>query len=557
MLSLDGKANRLATMIRNNLGAAMQGLAVVPLFAGYRPRRRPTRRKAGRIFSFDVAGGLYEETGYDAHRLRLAVRQVGAEEALPARAEPRRGGPARRRGALRRGRRRHRDRRARPDPPDLPGRHDRDRRGHPPAHRRRDRRGRRGGRRRAAWRTRAAEPPPRPSTPDRRPTEGEPPPWPCSSTPRPSRSCATARSTPARASPGAAASSCSPTPAACCSSPRTRRRALHKVSEIYDRIGFAAVGRYNEFENLRRGRRADGRPARLLATTAATSPAGRWPTRTRRPSARSSPSSQAVRGGDLRRRGRRDRRPTTSSTGSPTTARSATSRATWRWAARPRRSPTCSRRAHRADMTLAERWSSAVKALGSVGGEGGAPRTIAANQLEVAVLDRARRGRAFRRITGAALTGLLNGDAKAAAPAAEAPADGESADDAAAQETGDAKPPAPGPDKPTSSAGSADLECPPAPTDQRRAAPRPVVRLGAARSRRSLARRGRPPVAVVAVPGHRRRPARRRSRPSAPSPAPRATLPVVQGVPPVVPLAVGDRVRPAPSRRRTPPAAAR
>ena len=59
MLSLDGKANRLATMIRGNLGAAMQGLAVVPLFAGFdldaadpapgrpdlqlRRRRRPLR----------------------------------------------------------------------------------------------------------------------------------------------------------------------------------------------------------------------------------------------------------------------------------------------------------------------------------------------------------------------------------------------------------------------------------------------------------------------------------------------------------------------------------
>ena len=42
-----------------------------------------------------------------------------------------------------------------------------------------------------------------------------------------------------------------PTPTACCSSPRTSRPSLHKVSEIYDRIGFAAVGRYNEFENLR------------------------------------------------------------------------------------------------------------------------------------------------------------------------------------------------------------------------------------------------------------------------------------------------------------------
>src|SRR5438067_9272109 len=65
MLSIDGKANRLATMIRNNLGAALQGLAVVPLFAGYDVDARDAVG-AGRIFSFDVAGGLYEERGYDA-----------------------------------------------------------------------------------------------------------------------------------------------------------------------------------------------------------------------------------------------------------------------------------------------------------------------------------------------------------------------------------------------------------------------------------------------------------------------------------------------------------
>jgi len=64
MLSLDGKANRLATMIRNNLGAALQGLAVVPLFAGYDLDASDPAR-AGRIFSFDVAGGVYEETGFD------------------------------------------------------------------------------------------------------------------------------------------------------------------------------------------------------------------------------------------------------------------------------------------------------------------------------------------------------------------------------------------------------------------------------------------------------------------------------------------------------------
>jgi len=56
LLSLDGKANRLSTMIRGNLGLAMQGLAVVPVFAGY-----DLERATGRIFSYDVTGGRYEE----------------------------------------------------------------------------------------------------------------------------------------------------------------------------------------------------------------------------------------------------------------------------------------------------------------------------------------------------------------------------------------------------------------------------------------------------------------------------------------------------------------
>jgi proteasome beta subunit len=55
-LSLEGKANRLATIVRANLGGAMQGLVVVPLFAGYDPDEG-----VGRIFSYDVAGGRYEE----------------------------------------------------------------------------------------------------------------------------------------------------------------------------------------------------------------------------------------------------------------------------------------------------------------------------------------------------------------------------------------------------------------------------------------------------------------------------------------------------------------
>ncbi|GAB94553.1 proteasome beta subunit [Kineosphaera limosa] len=56
VLSLEGKANRLAAMLRGNLGLAMQGLAVVPLFAGY-----DLDYGHGRMFSYDVTGGCYEE----------------------------------------------------------------------------------------------------------------------------------------------------------------------------------------------------------------------------------------------------------------------------------------------------------------------------------------------------------------------------------------------------------------------------------------------------------------------------------------------------------------
>ncbi len=59
VLSLDGKANRLSTMVRGNLGMAMQGLAVVPLFAGF-----DLEGAVGRIFSYDITGGRYEEHSF-------------------------------------------------------------------------------------------------------------------------------------------------------------------------------------------------------------------------------------------------------------------------------------------------------------------------------------------------------------------------------------------------------------------------------------------------------------------------------------------------------------
>ena len=60
-LSLEGKANRLSAFVRGNMGAAMQGLVVVPLFAGY-----DEVAGRGRIFSYDVAGGRYEERPFHA-----------------------------------------------------------------------------------------------------------------------------------------------------------------------------------------------------------------------------------------------------------------------------------------------------------------------------------------------------------------------------------------------------------------------------------------------------------------------------------------------------------
>ncbi|WP_116048026.1 proteasome subunit beta [Amycolatopsis palatopharyngis] len=65
-LSLDGKTNKLANMVKGNLDAAMAGLAVLPLFVGYDVEARDPKR-AGRIISFDVTGGRYEENaGYHA-----------------------------------------------------------------------------------------------------------------------------------------------------------------------------------------------------------------------------------------------------------------------------------------------------------------------------------------------------------------------------------------------------------------------------------------------------------------------------------------------------------
>jgi proteasome beta subunit len=81
-LSLEGKANQLGQMIRGNLPMAMQGLAVLPLFAGY-----DVRRRTGRIFNYDLTGGRYEESDYHATgsggRDARTTMKLGYREALP------------------------------------------------------------------------------------------------------------------------------------------------------------------------------------------------------------------------------------------------------------------------------------------------------------------------------------------------------------------------------------------------------------------------------------------------------------------------------------------
>lgn len=83
-LSLAGKANRLAGMVRSNLGAAMQGFAAIPLFVGFDTHEEDPAQ-AGRIVSYDVLGGGYDESGgYHA----IGSGSLFAKSALKKRHDP-------------------------------------------------------------------------------------------------------------------------------------------------------------------------------------------------------------------------------------------------------------------------------------------------------------------------------------------------------------------------------------------------------------------------------------------------------------------------------------
>src|SRR5690349_16353782 len=215
---------------------------------------------------------------------------------------------------------------------------------------------------------------------------------------------------------------------------------LRKISELYDRIGFAAVGRYNEFENLRRAgvRMADltgysydrrdvtGRGLANIYTQTL----GAIFTETQKPyeveicvaQVGSSPETDELY--RITYDGSVMDEPGFMAMGGQAEAISNVLR---------------ERHDTAADLTSA--LALAAEALGSVGGENGQPRRLEAEQLEVAVLDRRRKGRAFRRIAGAALTPLLQGS-----------------HDVPEEDLGDvdAAPPGHAEDKPTVSAASAD-----------------------------------------------------------------------------------------------------
>nr|WP_244615989.1 proteasome subunit alpha [Stackebrandtia albiflava] len=190
---------------------------------------------------------------------------------------------------------------------------------------------------------------------------------------------------------------------------------LHKISELYDRIGFAAVGRYNEFENLRaagvrmadlRGYAYDRRDVkpRPLAKAYAQTLGAIFTEQTKPFEVEICVAGVAARPEDdelyrLTYDGSINDEPGYLVMGGQSD-----------------RVGVVLKDGHRFDAGLQEAFDLALRALGSVGGEGDKPRTIGAEWLEVAVLDRFREGRTFRRIRGAALAALLPEDTGGKAP---------------------------------------------------------------------------------------------------------------------------------------------
>jgi len=186
-------------------------------------------------------------------------------------------------------------------------------------------------------------------------------------------------------------------------------RALHKISEIYDRIGFAAVGKYNEFENLRVAgvRYADLRgysydredvTARGLANAYAQTLGTSFTTE-------SKPLEVEIVVAEVGRAAAGDQIYRLAYDGSVTDEHGYVV-----MGGQAERLGGLLAQEWRPGLTLPEVLAVAVRTLGSPTEDGGEARSIPAPQLEVAVLDRTRPRRTFRRLAGALLEDLLGTD---------------------------------------------------------------------------------------------------------------------------------------------------
>jgi proteasome alpha subunit len=183
-------------------------------------------------------------------------------------------------------------------------------------------------------------------------------------------------------------------------------KALHKISEIYDRIAFAAVGKYNEFENLRvagvrladmRGYSYDRRDVtgRALANAYAQTLGSIFMENQKPYEVEIVVAEVGIDPAD-------DQIYRLTYDGSVADEQG--------FVAMGGQADTISsslREHHRADASLSEAVRAALAALQTGVGANGTDRTLTADSLEVAVLDRTRRRRQFKRIIGAQLDGLV------------------------------------------------------------------------------------------------------------------------------------------------------
>ena len=208
--------------------------------------------------------------------------------------------------------------------------------------------------------------------------------------------------------------------------------ALHKVSEIYDRIGYAAVGRYNEYDNLRsagvryadlRGYSYDRRDVtgRALANVYSQTLGAIF-------TEQQKPFEVEICVAEVGDQPAEDQLYRLSYDGSIADEPDFVV-----LGGQAEAIATTLRGSFERGMALRDAIALAVRALSGIGGENGKPRELTAAQLEVAVLDRKRPKRKFRRVVGAALQAHLTPDA--GTPAAE-----ETGDDQPAPQAGEPSP---------------------------------------------------------------------------------------------------------------------